>query len=96
MGNPTWVPPEQPYPSSFRKHTAASAQPSVWWRLRVQLVAGVLGPCQWPRTPLEATHRAPFEGSATRAQHATRRVTGRAMSTASQLRVLGEARTACP
>ena len=44
VGNPTWVPPEQPYPSSFRKHTSASAGPSALWRLPAQLVAGVLGP----------------------------------------------------
>ena len=43
-GNPTWVPPEQPYPSSFRRYAVASAQPSVWWRLAAQLVAGVLEP----------------------------------------------------
>ena len=41
VGEPTWVTLEQPYPSSFRKHAAVSAQPSVWWRLPVQLVAGV-------------------------------------------------------
>ena len=43
VGNPTWVPPEQPYPSSFRKHTAASAGPSALWKLPAVLVAGVVG-----------------------------------------------------
>jgi len=42
VGKATWVPPEHPYPSSFRKHTVASPLPSAWWRLPAVLVAGVL------------------------------------------------------
>ena len=44
VGKPTWVAPEGPDRSFFLKCTAVSTQPSVWWRLAAQLVAGAPGP----------------------------------------------------